>query len=351
MAASGDVRIVAISNPIIAGGPFYEAFTSDRERWKTITISAFETPNFENFTLEQLRELPRGLSENDPIFTDQPRPYLLGRRWVYDAFWKYGELSPFWQSRVLGNFPEQADDALISLRWLEGARSRALSSNALTLHAGVDVAGPGDDETVAIVRDSTGAIVELQAWGQPDPRGEVACFLAPYKGPLESVNVDSAGIGYYFGCHLADLGHPVNFVNVGEATSFPDKFANLKAQLYWALRERFEAGDVAGLTDELTVSQLAAIRYRHNPRGQVVIESKEEARKRGVKSPDRVEAVMLAFSCRDPLAGLREFYRMQKEEALKRQQRLCMRCMKEILDNLPYSRDGLGAYHAVRCPT
>lgn len=38
------------------------------------------------------------------------------------------------------------------------------------------------------------------------------------------------------------------------------------------------------------------IRYRHSPRGQVVIESKEEMRRRGVKSPDRAESVMLAFA-------------------------------------------------------
>jgi hypothetical protein len=43
VAASRDVRIVAISNPIIPGGPFYEAFTSDRDRWKTIKISGFDT--------------------------------------------------------------------------------------------------------------------------------------------------------------------------------------------------------------------------------------------------------------------------------------------------------------------
>ena len=48
-------------------------------------------------------------------------------------------------------------------------------------------------------------------------------------------------------------------------------------------------------------------------------------------------------------AGLRQFYRMQKEEALKRQQRLCMRCTKPILDNVPFSCGGLGAYHAPRC--
>jgi hypothetical protein len=59
---------------------------------------------------------------------------------------------------------------------------------------------------------------------------------------------------------------------------------------------RFEEGDVAGLTDDKTIAQLASIRYQHNARGQVVIESKEEARKRGVRSPDRAEAVMLAFA-------------------------------------------------------
>ena len=54
---------------------------------------------------------------------------------------------------------------------------------------------------------------------------------ARYKGRRESLNVDSAGIGYYFGRHLSNLGYPVNLVNVGEATAFPAKFANLKAQL------------------------------------------------------------------------------------------------------------------------
>ena len=91
----------------------------------------------------------------------------------------------------------------------------------------------------------------------------------------ESLNVDSAGIGYYFGRHLSDLGYPVNLVNIGEARAFPPS----------SPRERFEMREVTGLTDELTLSQLASIRYQHNPRGQVVTESKEEARKRGESRP------------------------------------------------------------------
>lgn len=97
-------------------------------------------------------------------------------------------------------------------------------------------------------------------------------------------------------CHLLDLGFPAVAVNVGERPRDNEKFANLKAELYWGLRLRAEAGDMSGLLDDKTIGQLAGIRYKHNARGQIQIESKEDARKRGVKSPDRAESVMLAFA-------------------------------------------------------
>ena len=88
----------------------------------------------------------------------------------------------------------------------------------------------------------------------------------------------------------------VQAVNVGQAAMDSERFVNLKAELFWGVRMRFESCDVAGLMDDKTIAQLASIRYQHNARGQVVIESKEEARKRGVRSPDRAEAMMLAFA-------------------------------------------------------
>jgi hypothetical protein len=100
--------------------------------------------------------------------------------------------------------------------------------------------------------------------------------------------------------HLDDQGFPVELINVGESARDSEKNANSKAEYYWGLRERFEQGDISGLTDETTISQLATIKYKHTSRGQVQIESKEDARKRGVKSPDRAEALMLAFADRSP---------------------------------------------------
>jgi hypothetical protein len=123
---------------------------------------------------------------------------------------------------------------------------------------------------------------------------------------------DRAGVGAYFATDFESFGFiNVNGINVGAATDFPDRYRNLKAQLYWSLRERFQNGEVSGLDDEVSIAQLASIRYEINPRGQVQIESKEEARKRGVRSPDRAEALMLAFADRTP--GILRYYQEQAE--------------------------------------
>jgi len=106
------------------------------------------------------------------------------------------------------------------------------------------------------------------------------------------------------------IAHPIN---VGESPHDSEKYANLKAELYWGLRMRAQAGDLIGYLDEKLVGQLAGIRYKHNARGQIVIESKEEARKRGVKSPDRAEAVMLAFAQHELPYGLTTY--LQDEQA------------------------------------
>lgn len=92
-------------------------------------------------------------------------------------------------------------------------------------------------------------------------------------------------------------------VNVGLPDYDTDKFVNLKAELPWSLRERVEEGRIGNLYDEKSLSQLSSIRYEYNYRGQLQIESKDTMRKAGSGSPDRGEAVMLAFA-ESPKLGL-----------------------------------------------
>jgi phage terminase large subunit len=302
--AGGDVRVLALGNPTIASGPFYDAFTVNREGWSLFTIGAFDTPNLTGLDLESL------LALTDDELDENVRPYLTTRRWVKEKFHEWGLGHPLWESRVLGNFPKQSQDALISLTWLEQAKQRELRADQQGCHfiAGVDVAGPGEDETVLAIRQGNN-IVEIRSFRQQDARGELMAALLPYQGRLGFVNVDAAGIGWYMARHLAEY-FSVQAINVGEAATNPERFVNLKAELYWGVRMRFEGDDVAGLADDKAIAQLASIRYQHNARGQVVIESKEDARKRGVRSPDRAEAVMLAFAPEIPrdVQGVAYYY-------------------------------------------
>jgi hypothetical protein len=148
----------------------------------------------------------------------------------------------------------------------------------------------------------------------------VLAALEPYKTKLANVNVDTVGIGYGMALHLKDHGLPVTEINVGESSRDSVKYANLKAEYYWGLRMRAQSGDLAGLKDEKTIAQIAGIRYSHNARGQIVIESKEDARKRGVKSPDRAEAVILAFAERPPIVYGYNEYLKQEEAGIDNQQ-------------------------------
>jgi hypothetical protein len=200
--------------------------------------------------------------------------------------------------------------------WLERARQNALENpisdtGSGPLVAGVDVGG-GQSETVAYVceckRDRS-KIIRMGAWRGEDTRGQVVNFLNEFRTRLSLVRVDAIGVGHNFGHHLRDQRFPVELINVAmPSESKPEqgendpsrRFLNLKASFYQSLADAFEHDQIEGLTDETTIGQLAGLLTEIDSQGRMKIESKEDARKRGVPSPDRAEALMLAL-CKPPL--------------------------------------------------
>jgi hypothetical protein len=321
--AGGDVRLLFLGNPVISSGPFYEIFAGDRVGWHRETISAFDTPNLAGLTIDDVLAMtPEQLDTNE-------RPYLITRRFVHEKWHEWGPDHPEYQSRVLGQFPLQSDDALISLAWLEeaGRHAGTFKQDGGPLRAGIDVAGPGEDETALWVVQGR-SVLEISAFAQADSRGPVVERLKHWLHfGLSVVNVDSIGQGHYFAQHLKDVlpkSVTVREINVAERPTTDknaERYANLKAEFYWSLRDRFRDGEVIGLTDQTSVAQLASIRYEHDSRGRIVIESKDKAQKRGVKSPDRAEAGMLAFAPDDPSAAVRQAYRDQTQKPLTERER------------------------------
>jgi phage terminase large subunit len=298
--AAGDVRIIKLCNPTVPSGPVFDDFTRLRGTpgHTCITISAFDTPNFAGLDLEKLLALPEEELEI------APKPWLTRRRWVREMYYKWGPNNPRFKSRVLGEFPDQADDSVFALSWIERAglpfedeELAPYSAAGQYIQVGIDVAGPGDDETVATARLGP-YVVGMAAWTDPDPREKCRAFLSGIQGrfrrsPLVLVG-DTVGIGYYFMRGLATDGYDVRGFVAQAAPVDPVLYKNAKAEGYFQLRQHMQDGNVRGVADEDTKAQLSDIRYRERL-GKVEIEFKAEARARGSQSPDRAESLVMAY--------------------------------------------------------
>jgi phage terminase large subunit len=298
--AAGDVRIVKLCNPTVPSGPVFEDFTRLRGTpgHACITISAFDTPNLAGLTLETLLALPE--SELDVA----PFPWLTRRRWVREMYYKWGPNNPRFRSRVLGEFPDQADDSVFALSWIEraglpfdledlGPYDRA----GQYIQVGIDVAGEGSDETVATARLGP-FVVAMEAWPEPDPIDKLRAFLSRLKQRFRRSKLvlvgDTVGIGYYFMRAFAREGYDVRGFVANASPVDPILFKDAKAEAYFQLREHMKDGNVRGAGDEDTKAQLSDVRYRERL-GRVEIESKREAKARGSHSPDRAESLVMAY--------------------------------------------------------
>lgn len=311
MRAGGDVRVLIQGNPLEPSGPFYDAFHppgGQASTWDCYTIGAFDTPNLEGLTIEDV------LAMSDADLDANPRPYLITRRYVKEKYLEWGPDHWEYMGRVLGLFPDQSTESLFTAAWLDAAARRSgLITAGHDVIAAIDVAGPGEAETVLTIRRGE-EIVHGQGFTDADARDPVMDVLDEWVSRgLTEIRIDSVGIGWYFYLDMKDEyeQHNVNVraINVGQPSQvmtrdpqtkrIQPKFANLKAEYYWHLRDLAAKGKIAGLPSKAH-AQLRTIKYEH-PNGVTKIESKKDARKRGVASPDWAESIMLLYAPDDPL--------------------------------------------------
>lgn len=310
--AAGDVTVVKACNPTVPAGAPYDDFTKHRAYTTCISISAFDTPNFEGVTIEDLLSMPDDLLDYNPF------PALTRRRWVKEMYYKWGPLNPRYQARVLGQFPTQRKNAVYELAWIERSRREPTASELSKLdqsgtfvQVGIDVAGPGDDETACCARVN-GIVIARAAFMDADPRGKVVRWLGDLKArakwPLGPVMIDTIGVGYNFALHIADQGlAQVYGFNAGSVPFDSERFTNAKAEQYFRLRDMLQDNYISHAETDLLnpnenpwddeeAGQLAGVNYQETSRGLIQIESKDESRARGIDSPDRAEAKVLAFA-------------------------------------------------------
>jgi hypothetical protein len=180
----------------------------------------------------------------------------------------------------------------------------------------VDVAAEGGDEfsiawadgmNVKIVHGTRGNASPVDVAGTVLKWIQEAEKVHRERGLRERVRVkiDSIGVGWGVCGLLEEWGKErrhdsrIVAVNVAQSPSDREKFANQRAEMWWATRELLQPDEDGRQSlsleiDHKEVAQLAAPSYRTNSTGRIQIESKADMSSRGIGSPDRAEALLLA---------------------------------------------------------
>lgn len=228
--------------------------------------------------------------------------HLLWRRYKMDDFKgdyeqkcrKFRQEYPFTDDEA---FLSSITDTFISVDAVVRAREADVESNS-HLVLGVDPSRMGDDRT-AIIRRKGRRAYNLETHYNIDTM-ELAGIVKRIieKECPRRVCIDSIGIGAGVVDRLHELGYTeiVIGVNVARKAEEADKYRNCRAECWDRMREWFNQDLPVEIpdSDELQ-TDLIALGYKYDSSDRLLIESKEDAKKRGCLSPDTSDALMLTF--------------------------------------------------------
>ena len=274
-AASGSMSgihatTVLTGNPTRNTGFFYDTHNRLKENWYTMHVSCIDSKRV-----------------SDDFVNDMKN--------------RYGEDSPAYHVRVLGNFPPSESDTVIPVALIDHAMKNDIKVHEDTVSIwALDVARQGNDSSVLCKRQ--GPIIHpLTVWNNLDLMQLSGAVKAEYdavsssKKPVEII-VDSVGLGAGVLDRLRELGLPARGLNVSERSMQKETYINLRAELWFKCKAWLEGMDVKIPHDDRLWAELAAPRYHFTSSGKIQVESKEAMKKRGINSPDRADAVCLSLA-------------------------------------------------------
>lgn len=329
--ANDESKLLMIGNPDDPAGEFYDA-CKPGSGFKVVHVSAFDSPNFtgEPMPTAILKQLIGRTYVEERRAKWAPTWRWEGNACVPPPDGKLEDTHPFWQSKVLGQFPVQtAEGSLLPLSWIRAAQERKLAPDAPN-ELGLDVgASEGGDPSCCGHRRGPVFRV-LYEERQPDTMKTTGKLIQYLRNPLIGATVakvDYIGVGRGVVDRCREQSLPVHPISVGEASTIhsclmckhewdqallPTKhqvnvqtrcpkcgsdrtmkvFANLLSQLWWSVRGLFEKGEIdLDASDEQLAEELLTLRWEPNSKGQTVVKYSNDA-----PSPNRADSLMIAYA-------------------------------------------------------
>ena len=266
--SSPGAKALLFSNPTRASGFFYDTHHKLRGRWKTFVVNSEDVPR--------------------------------ARGHIEDIIQAYGKGSNKYRVRVLGEFPTADDETVIPLELMEAARFREISVPNVYPVWGLDVARYGDDSTALCKRKGNMLLEPIREWHQKDTMQVAGLIKAEYEATRpdekpQEILIDVIGLGAGVVDRLAELRLPVTGINVGESPAAEDLYMRLRDELWFKGRKWFMDRNVI-FNDEKTIAELCQPTYDFHSNGRIVVESKKDMKKRGIRSPNRADAFLLTLA-------------------------------------------------------
>lgn len=296
LATNADCRLFAIGNPDNPASHFRKVCTPG-SGWHIIGISAFDSPNLTGESVPERVALA-----------------LVSKEWVEEKLRDWGQDNPIYKSKVLGEFSADSPNQVVRTSDVAACRippERPYDpARLLPVELGVDVGGGGDE---TVIRERRGLLAGREWRAYTDRPEEIAPLVlrAIRESGATEVKVDSIGVGFGVVGELRNMAgeglHHATIieVNVASASSQPEKYLNLRAEIWWEIgRESSEqqhrnpgsGWDLSQMDNvDTTIAQLLEPRWDIDAKGRIRIEPKDDIRSRSGRSPDNADALLLAY--------------------------------------------------------
>ncbi len=265
-------------------------------------------------------------SKNYDVFVfdwkDDPRKDM---EWYLKEKKKLDSISPVVAANELDrDYFASIEDMCIPYEYIKSAVNLKLEASG-KITAGLDVADEGRDSNAIVIRQGP-VVTYIKDWShgntsQTARKAHQICL----DEKVEVINYDSIGVGAGIKGEFSNIkerekemkmsvvpvnvGLPPTKGNFCKNRKNVDQFLNLKAELWWKMRVRFEktyefvregkdhpADELISIpNNDQLIRELSGPQYTITEAGKIKIESKEHMKKRGLQSPNIADALMLSF--------------------------------------------------------
>lgn len=250
------------------------------------------------------------LNELDPVYAEyalNPRPDTVVLNLNYDVAEKYGwvpqviadeiawdkEHNPeVYSHKWLGLPMNQVDNAIISRESVLEAMQRDIEGEG-QIEIGVDVARMGNDRTELVKRKGLKEVAR-ETYSKLRTTEVVEKVKQMANGDKSIlIKVDDTGVGGGVTDELMRDGYNVMAINFGSRAMEPDKYVNLISEAWFYMQTVMPEAQL--LMDNDLLMELSNRSWKMDSKGRRAVESKDDYKKRGYRSPDKADATILCF--------------------------------------------------------